>query len=48
MYPDRFAAAHAAGKMLPGPHTSHFEPDPEPTLTTGVKSLTAVAMSLLQ
>jgi hippurate hydrolase len=48
MYPDRLAAAHAAGKMLPGPHTSHFEPDPEPTLTTGVKSLTAVAMSLLQ
>jgi amidohydrolase len=48
MYPDRFAAATAAGKLLPGPHTSHFEPDPEPTLTTGVKSLTAVAMSLLQ
>jgi amidohydrolase len=48
MYPDRFAAATAAGKLLPGPHTSHFEPDPEPTLATGVKSLTAVAMSLLQ
>ena len=48
MYPDRFAAAEAAGKPLPGPHTSHFEPDPEPTLETGVKSLTAVAISLLQ
>jgi len=48
MYPDRFTAAKAAGKDLPGPHTSHFEPDPEPTLATGVKSLTAVAMSLLQ
>jgi len=48
MYPDRLAAAKAAGKDLPGPHTSHFEPDPEPTLATGVKSLTAVAMSLLQ
>jgi amidohydrolase len=48
MYPDRFAAAEAAGKPLPGPHTSHFEPDPQPTLETGVKSLTAVAISLLQ
>jgi amidohydrolase len=48
MYPDRFAAAEAAGKPLPGPHTSRFEPDPEPTLETGVKTLTAVAISLLQ
>jgi hippurate hydrolase len=48
MYPERYAAAVAAGKMLPGPHTSKFEPDPEPTLATGVKSLTAVAVSLLQ
>jgi len=48
MYPDRFAAATAAGKELPGLHTSKFEPDPEPTLTTGVRSMTAVAISLLQ
>jgi amidohydrolase len=48
MYPDRFAAAQAQGKLLPGVHTSHFEPDPEPTLATGVKSLTAVATALLQ
>ncbi len=48
MDPDRFAAAHAQGKLLPGMHTAHFEPDPEPTLATGVKSLTAVAVSLLQ
>ena len=48
MYPDRFAAAVAAGKPLPGPHTSRFEPDPEPTLRTGVTSLTAAATSLLQ
>lgn len=46
MYPDRFAAA--AGKPLPGLHTSHFEPDPEPTLRTGVTTLTATAISLLQ
>jgi len=48
MYPDRFAAATAVRKELPGPHTSKFEPDPEPTLATGVRSMTAVAISLLQ
>ena len=48
MYPDRFAAAKAAGKPLPGTHTSKFEPDPEPTLRTGVAAMTAVATALLQ
>lgn len=48
MYPDRFAAAKAAGKLPPGPHTSKFEPDPEPTLRTGVAAMTAVATALLQ
>jgi amidohydrolase len=48
MYPDRFATAKAAGKLLPGPHTSKFEPDPEPTLRTGVTAMTAVATALLQ
>jgi hippurate hydrolase len=48
MYPDRFAAAKAAGKLLPGVHTSRFEPDPEPTLQTGVTAMTAIATALLQ
>jgi amidohydrolase len=48
MYPDKYAAAKAAGKDLPGMHTSRFEPDPEPTLETGVRSMTAVAVGLLQ
>ena len=48
MYPDRFAAAKAQGKLLPGPHTSKFEPDPEPTLRTGITAMTAVATALLQ
>ena len=48
MYPGRFAAAKVAGKPLPGPHTSKFEPDPEPTLRTGVTAMTAVATALLQ
>ena len=46
--PAKLAAAKAAGKELPGPHTSKFEPLPGPTIATGVKSLTAVAMGLLQ
>jgi len=48
MDPERFAAATAAGKRLPGPHTSRFEPLPKPTLETGVTAMTAVATGLLQ
>ena len=48
MNPEAFAAAAAAGKALPGPHTSRFQPDPGPTLATGVRSMTAVAMTLLR
>jgi len=48
MDPTKLAAAQAAHKELPGMHTSRFEPLPQPTLDTGVKSMTAVAISLLQ
>jgi amidohydrolase len=48
MDPQKLAAAKAAGKELPGPHTSKFEPLPEPTLRTGVTAMTTVAISLLQ
>ncbi len=48
MDPAKLAAAHAAGKELPGPHTSRFEPLPEPTLRTGVTAMTSVAISMLQ
>jgi amidohydrolase len=47
MDPAKFAAAEAAGKSLPGPHTSRFEPVPEPTLRTGIVSMASVAISLL-
>ncbi|MEO8307664.1 MAG: amidohydrolase [Pseudomonadota bacterium] len=46
--PEAYAAAAATGKSLPGPHNSKFLPDPEPTIATGVKSMTAVASALLQ
>jgi amidohydrolase len=48
MNPEKFQAAAAAGHLLPGPHNSRFEPDPEPTLATGVRSMTAVALALLR
>lgn len=48
MDPKKLAAAQAAGKTLPGPHTSLFEPDPEPTLRTGVTAMTSVAIALLR
>ena len=48
MDPEKLAAAEAAGKRLPGPHTSRFEPLPEPTLETGVTAMTAVATGLLR
>ncbi len=48
MDPVKLAAAQAAGKTLPGMHTSHFEPVPEPTLSTGVTAMTAAATGILQ
>ncbi len=48
MDPVKLAAAQAAGKQLPGMHTSHFEPVPEPTLRTGVTAMTAAASGILQ
>jgi hippurate hydrolase len=48
MDPAKLAAADKAGTFLPGPHTSRFEPVPEPTLRTGVKAMTSVAIALLQ
>ena len=48
MDPTKFATAEKAGKLLPGMHTSKFEPLPEPTIRTGVTAMTAAAISLLQ
>jgi metal-dependent amidase/aminoacylase/carboxypeptidase family protein len=46
--PVKFKEAAAAGKLVPGPHNSRFEPMPEPTLRTGVKAMSSVAIALLQ
>jgi len=47
MDPAKLATARSQGKQLPGLHTSRFQPDPEPTLRTGVTAMTSVALSLL-
>jgi hippurate hydrolase len=46
--PAKFAAAKAQGKFVPGPHTSKWEPLPEPTLRTGVEAMSSVALALLK
>lgn len=48
MDPSKFAAAQAEGKLLPGLHSSRFEPLPEPTLRTGIIAMASVAVALLR
>lgn len=45
---DAQRARHAAaGTKVPGNHSSYFAPDPDGTLQTGVRSLTAAALDIL-
>lgn len=44
---DRYDAAQHGGPPLPSIHSSKYYPDPEPTIRTGVKSLTSIALSVL-
>ena len=46
--PDRLEAAAAAGKPLPGLHSSEYRPAPRQTIETGVAAMTAAAMELLR
>lgn len=45
--PAVFAKAKAAGVPLPSLHSATFTPQPEPTIKTGVKAMTAAALELL-
>ncbi len=45
--PAKVAESQRTGSPLPSLHSSKFAPLPEPTLTTGVAALTAVALDLL-
>jgi amidohydrolase len=45
--PTVIAAARDSGQMVPANHSPHFAPLPEPTIKTGVTTLTAAALDLL-
>jgi metal-dependent amidase/aminoacylase/carboxypeptidase family protein len=45
--PGKYESAHKNGTPLPSLHSSEFAPDREPTLRTGVASLTIAALELL-
>lgn len=42
----KYAAAQAGEASLPSLHSPFFAPDPRPTITTGVESMTAAALAL--
>jgi len=44
---DRFAEHERAGTPLPPLHSSRFQPDPKPTIQTGVTAMSAAALELL-
>jgi len=46
--PQKWREANEKGQELPGPHSSDFAPDPEPTIRTGVKGMTAAVLDLLK
>ncbi|PHR93190.1 MAG: peptidase M20 [Robiginitomaculum sp.] len=46
--PQTIKDAKEAGTNLPSLHSPFFAPDPEPTIETGVKAMTAVALDLLK
>ncbi len=43
----KYDAARASGATLPSLHSSEFAPDPEPTIKTGVSTVTIAALELL-
>ncbi len=45
--PEVFAKAQAEGRTLPSIHSSNYAPDPGPTLETGIRTMTAIALSVL-
>ena len=41
------ASKKPGGEPLPSLHSGRYAPDPEPTIRTGVRCMTALALSLL-
>lgn len=45
--PKKFEQAKASGAVLPGPHSSLFAPEREPTIRTGVSVFTLAVLDLM-
>ena len=45
--PDRIAAARAKGETLPSLHSALYQPDPVPSLKTGIRAMTAAVLGLM-
>ena len=45
--PEKFAESARTGVPVPSNHNSGFAPVPEPTITTGVTTMTAAVLELL-
>jgi amidohydrolase len=45
---EKAAASRESGLPLPGLHSPHFAPDPEPTIRTGVKATVSALLELLK
>jgi hippurate hydrolase len=45
--PERWKASGEGGDLLPSLHSSRYAPDAEPTLRTGIRSMSRLALSLL-
>jgi hypothetical protein len=46
--PAKLAESRRTGVALPGLHSSSWAPIPEPTLRTGVKSMTSAVLDLMK
>ncbi|HEX8202516.1 MAG TPA: amidohydrolase [Isosphaeraceae bacterium] len=45
--PDRLEAAESQGESLPSLHSPQYQPDPAPSLRTGIRAMTAAVVALL-
>ena len=45
--PDRLASARAKGEPLPSLHSALYQPDPIPSLRTGIRAMTAAVLGLM-
>lgn len=48
VHAEKIKAAQSGGPALPSLHSSRFAPDPEPTIKTGARAMTAAALEILK